>query len=187
MICEPPIVRGRRQGQPATGSMAGVRRHYRVGENLCEPCAQANRDGARRWERDNLEKRRQAAKKWARQWRRANPDLSAAASKRYRERHPARALERVKRWQRDNPESGRNASRRRRARLNSVVSIPFTNTELSQRLRMFSGCWLCGGPAGSVDHVIPLSEGGPHCLSNLRPACGSCNSSKGAKDWRKFV
>jgi 5-methylcytosine-specific restriction endonuclease McrA len=46
-------------------------------------------------------------------------------------------------------------------------------------------CWLrilCdGAPYETVDHVIPLVLGGPHCLSNLRPACGPCNSSKGAR------
>ncbi|WP_177235851.1 HNH endonuclease [Arthrobacter sp. ov118] len=38
-----------------------------------------------------------------------------------------------------------------------------------------------------MDHVIPLSKGGPHCLSNVTPACGSCNQSKRdstVEDWR---
>ena len=39
-------------------------------------------------------------------------------------------------------------------------------------------CWLCRGPATQVDHVKPLAKGGPHCLANLRPICGSCNSRK---------
>lgn len=42
-------------------------------------------------------------------------------------------------------------------------------------------CWMCGGPYEEADHVIPLALGGPHCLANLRPACKSCNSAKGAK------
>jgi 5-methylcytosine-specific restriction endonuclease McrA len=41
-------------------------------------------------------------------------------------------------------------------------------------------CWRCGGRANSVDHVRPLVLGGSHDLSNLRPCCGSCNSSMGA-------
>ena len=32
-----------------------------------------------------------------------------------------------------------------------------------------------------VDHVIPLSKGGAHCLSNLVIACAKCNLSKGSK------
>lgn len=29
------------------------------------------------------------------------------------------------------------------------------------------------------DHVVPLSKGGPHCISNLVPACAPCNISRG--------
>lgn len=38
-----------------------------------------------------------------------------------------------------------------------------------------------------MDHVIPLSKGGPHCLSNVTPACGPCNGSKHdstVEEWR---
>ncbi|MBT2266408.1 HNH endonuclease [Rhodococcus erythropolis] len=40
---------------------------------------------------------------------------------------------------------------------------------------------MCGGPYQHLDHVKPLSAGGPHMLSNLRPSCADCNLSKGAK------
>lgn len=30
-----------------------------------------------------------------------------------------------------------------------------------------------------MDHVISLSKGGPHCATNIVPACKPCNSSKG--------
>lgn len=29
-----------------------------------------------------------------------------------------------------------------------------------------------------MDHVFPLAKGGPHCLSNVTPACARCNQSK---------
>jgi 5-methylcytosine-specific restriction endonuclease McrA len=38
-----------------------------------------------------------------------------------------------------------------------------------------------------MDHVTPLSKGGPHCLSNVTPACGPCNRSKHdstVEEWR---
>ena len=34
--------------------------------------------------------------------------------------------------------------------------------------------------AGTIDHVLPVALGGTHDPANLRPACGSCNSSTGA-------
>jgi len=43
-------------------------------------------------------------------------------------------------------------------------------------------CYLCGKliPKGHrhVDHIIPLSRGGKHTLSNLAIACDTCNESK---------
>jgi 5-methylcytosine-specific restriction endonuclease McrA len=41
-------------------------------------------------------------------------------------------------------------------------------------------CYRCGGYATTVDHAVPVARGGTHDLSNLRPACASCNSSTGA-------
>src|SRR5690606_18969213 len=39
-------------------------------------------------------------------------------------------------------------------------------------------CVYCGGDYESLDHVYPITLGGPHCVENLAPACISCNSSK---------
>lgn len=40
-------------------------------------------------------------------------------------------------------------------------------------------CRYCGGPATTVDHVIPRSKGGQNTLENLVAACKRCNLSKG--------
>lgn len=40
-------------------------------------------------------------------------------------------------------------------------------------------CALCGDPgADTVDHVIPLSEGGTNWPDNLQPAHRACNTRK---------
>ncbi len=39
-------------------------------------------------------------------------------------------------------------------------------------------CAYCGQPAGTVDHIIPTSAGGPDVTFNLTAACASCNSRK---------
>lgn len=44
-------------------------------------------------------------------------------------------------------------------------------------------CAYCGsGENLSLDHVVPRARGGGDEPSNLRTACRSCNSSKGARD-----
>jgi len=43
-------------------------------------------------------------------------------------------------------------------------------------------CIYCGATKDlTLDHIVPLSRGGPHCQENLVVACRSCNSSKGDK------
>lgn len=42
-------------------------------------------------------------------------------------------------------------------------------------------CWLCGrSGADTIDHVVPVLWGGSDHPANLKPACRSCNSSRGA-------
>lgn len=42
-------------------------------------------------------------------------------------------------------------------------------------------CAYCGRPAATVDHLIPVSRGGPNTSHNLVAACAACNRRKGAK------
>ena len=44
-----------------------------------------------------------------------------------------------------------------------------------------NNCYICGVHLDVVqwDHVHPLSKGGAHVRSNLRPSCKECNSRKG--------
>jgi 5-methylcytosine-specific restriction endonuclease McrA len=39
-------------------------------------------------------------------------------------------------------------------------------------------CVYCGGQATEVDHIIPVSRGGTHVLSNLCASCKGCNASR---------
>lgn len=42
-------------------------------------------------------------------------------------------------------------------------------------------CPYCGGPGGTVDHVVSVKDGGDNTRFNMTGSCQSCNSSKGAK------
>lgn len=89
-------------------------------------------------------------------------------------------------WRRKNPAHAaflNRASRfNRRAAEAAVQTIPYTPAQLSARIAIFGGrCWMCSGAYEHLDHVKPISRGGPNMLSNLRPACSACNLSKRAK------
>lgn len=126
--------------------------------NAADP--ERNRSRVKQWAQQN--KGRAVAR--IRQWRDANPELVREWAASFARRHPDRI---------------RANTARQRARRRQALVIPFTEQQLALRLAMFPGCWMCGGPKESVDHVKPLNKGGAHILANLRPACGRCNSAKG--------
>lgn len=79
----------------------------------------------------------------------------------------------------ENPERIRALGRRRQARKQQALHVPFTVEQLIAKVAYWGNrCWLCGGAHEAIDHVKPLSKGGPHILANLRPICKSCNSRK---------
>jgi hypothetical protein len=82
---------------------------------------------------------------------------------------------------RANPERYKQAMYRRRAGVRART-VPFTSAEQAQRWAMWGGrCWVCGiADATEEDHVKPVSAGGWHALSNLRPICTTCNARKQA-------
>ena len=50
-----------------------------------------------------------------------------------------------------------------------------------------AACFYCGDAASHVDHLTPKARGGTDDLSNLVPACATCNVAKGMmtlEEWR---
>jgi 5-methylcytosine-specific restriction endonuclease McrA len=70
----------------------------------------------------------------------------------------------------------------RRARKRGSAVVPMTQEAIDQKMAYWGKqCWVCGAPMEAIDHVKPLSKGGPHVLANLRPICHSCNGRKANK------
>lgn len=67
-------------------------------------------------------------------------------------------------------------------RLARYVRVPYDRPVAVNRRTVFARdghrCQYCGGPAESIDHVIPRSRGGPHAWHNVVAACRRCNTRK---------
>lgn len=107
-----------------------------------------------------------------------------------RERHPERYAMHNKRY-RETHSAERSAAARKRTLLYPEAK---RDEHLYRKVYAEEGgvCYLCGKEidqdvrghrreAGTLDHVIPLSRGGPHTRANLHLAHFGCNARKGAK------
>lgn len=108
-----------------------------------------------------------------RNYYRENAEFCRQISRDYRKRHP---------------EVARQGRQRYYARKAKCVHEPFTVEQLRSHIAKWAGsCAYCGSfQAKTLDHLVSISKQGAHALSNLVPACQSCNSSKqefDAWDW----
>lgn len=114
-----------------------------------------------------------------RTWRAKNQDKIKVINRRsyLANTEDRRASARI--WRKANPARRSEAQHRRKARLLGTLSTAIAPSLLAAKMAYWGNrCWVCGGPQEQVDHVKPLSKGGPHILANLRPICALCNNRK---------
>lgn len=60
------------------------------------------------------------------------------------------------------------------------VRHDLTDEQWAALMDAWDGCAYCGSPALALqkDCVLPISRGGRYTLTNVVPACRSCNASK---------
>ncbi len=141
--------------------------------------------------------RLQHAANWMRQWQRAYRDKHGAWYRAVNYAEQQRAYDRRRRRQRSHwrqlyPELAATYDARRRALVQQArTEDVFAPLDVHARDNWTCQlCWLPIDPevawpdpmSPSIDHVIPLSRGGAHALSNVQSAHLRCNSSKGDKD-----
>lgn len=119
---------------------------------------------------------------YSREYYRQNRSAIAAYGREYYKANREAIDARVREYCERKPEVRRHAQNNRRAKIRDSMVVKFSAEDLALRMSYFGNkCWMCSGPFEHIDHVKPISKGGSHMLSNLRPACRSCNSSKSAK------
>jgi len=125
---------------------------------------------------------------WQKQYHAANREAKLAYNRRYAEENSSTAVENVRQWRLENPDRRRAQSRRnaqlRRARMAATAVVEFAQEQLEQKMAYYgNACYLqipgiCTGGFDHIDHVKPISKGGPHMIANVRPACKPCNLHK---------
>jgi 5-methylcytosine-specific restriction endonuclease McrA len=77
---------------------------------------------------------------------------------------------------RGNPEALRERNRAYKQCMREERADPETTAYL--RIIRCDLCAYCGGPGGTRDHIVPISEGGANHWSNYTGACLTCNIAK---------
>lgn len=116
-------------------------------------------------------------------WRAANPEKTVASRKRHYEKNRTKLLADKQRYRQANRDKIRALNNRRKA-LKKNAPVNDLTVKQWREIKAAYGqrCAYCGCRPKilTMDHVEPLSKGGPHTASNVVPACGSCNSRKNA-------
>ncbi len=103
-------------------------------------------------------------------------------SRDYRIRYTDKVRRAIRAWRDRNPESFSVATQRRRA-LKRQSPGTFTRAEWKALCARYGHRCLCCGEKKrlTVDHVVPLSQGGANTIDNIQPLCGTCNQRKYTK------
>lgn len=112
----------------------------------------------------------------------AHPEKVRDTKRRYRLSHPEEGRAACKKWYAANLEKARDVTRiknaRRRAHKLQNGSSPYAFREIFA-LADYKCAYCLERPSKlQIDHLVPLSRGGPDAEINIIPACRTCNVRK---------
>jgi hypothetical protein len=141
-------------------------------------CRNCQSDHAKQYAKTHPERNRANANRY----HHANRDTVLPKLRANYQRNKTARLKATKQWRLENPEKRAASRRRRRARKRATVP---------QRWQVYDivpfCCYWCGtnlrayGATTHVDHVMPISLGGPADPTNEVNTCAACNLNKNAK------
>jgi 5-methylcytosine-specific restriction endonuclease McrA len=141
------------------------------------------RQQSKAWYEANKERHKELRTRWYHQ----NKDHLHSLQREWYIKNREKHLENSRRWSAEHLELKANYRRARRSLIAGAKGSA-TIQQIEARVAYYGWrCAYCGGPFEEVDHVIPLSQGGTNWLSNLRPACSSCNRRKFCKPVDEFM
>jgi len=146
----------------------------------------ANREKVKIKQQEYRENNRDKIRTLISDWTKRNPEKNRQTSLAFYHRNKHKKNNNELSWAKQNPEANREKTARREAQKRANQSFVILSKDLKKLYD--SVCTYCG-ISGEIqaDHVVPISRGGVHGISNLVPACRTCNQSKGSKllsEWR---
>lgn len=147
------------------------------------------------WKIANPEKMRVYGLRHTRKWRAANPEKKRESDRRWyqmnkhkRREYQSSSREKQREFERrkyaKNPERFIAKVERRRAKIAGLCGRGVTATDIRAMIYIQQGlCAYCerDGQKLTLDHIIPVTQNGPHDPDNCCMACRPCNSSKGGR------
>jgi len=145
------------------------------------------KETARRHERmeDPLvaEEERERGRRNTARWTAENPEKAKASCARYAAANSDKINARRRARYAENPEKPLANNKKRKARIRGALQNDLTAAQWNAIKEHYGHrCVYCGRKMQRLtqDHLTPVSQGGAHTLSNVVPACQSCNAKKHA-------
>lgn len=135
-----------------------------------------------KWKENN----REHVKEYHRQYRIDNPDKEFKKQQKYRENHKEQLYLKGKKYREQNREYFYDKAKERKKLKSEVSDNTVTKKSLDEILEkqnykcVYCGCDLLE-TGKHLDHILPLSRGGLHTITNIQYTCPTCNMSKGDK------
>jgi len=117
----------------------------------------------------------------AMEWYYANHEEAKRIRNEYTVTHKEQVSAQQAQWRQANGERRNVTENKRRALKRNAAICDFTPAQWITLKELYQHrCAYCGKYSERLtqDHVMPLSKGGSHTVSNIVPACRSCNSRK---------
>lgn len=142
---------------------------------------ESNRKTSMEWRAKNRQRHRDYAKRYAAE----RPEQTREYQQRHYQEHKDERRADSQAWRKANRERHRLLSR-----IDGRKRYLGRDTETFAYAEVLRGdpCSYCGAPPPSaVDHIVPLSRGGPNSPDNLTASCIPCNSRKRSKPLVVFL